>query len=237
MDKLNSLIEDENPQFIQEELEDLIKHRVAHLTDYQDGDYADRYRHMVNRVYKAEKELGTNSQELTKSVAHVLAKLMAYKDEYEVARLYSDPAFKQKLDEQFEDGYKLTFHLAPPLLSEKDPKSGHMIKQEFGPWMMKAFGFLAKFKHLRGGKYDIFGKTEERKMERALVSEYMGVLEEICQNLHTDNLELAVQIADLPRDIRGFGHVKEKAVADVKKQEAKLLAKFRNREFEQLAAQ
>ncbi len=237
IDKLSVLIEDEKPQFIQDELDELIKHRATHLTEYQDEAYADRYRHMVQRVYKAEKELGTESQALTKSVAHVLAKLMTYKDEYEIARLYSDPQFKKKLQEQFEDGYKLTFHLAPPLLSDKDPKTGHLVKQEYGPWMLKAFGLLAKFKHLRGGKFDVFGKTEERRMERELISEYMGVLEEICQNLNANNLELAIQIADLPRDIRGFGHVKEQAVEDVKKREGQLLSQFRNKEIAPLAAQ
>ncbi|MDV7340554.1 indolepyruvate ferredoxin oxidoreductase family protein [Terasakiella sp. A23] len=237
MDKLTALLEDEKPQFIQTDLEELINHRVKHLTDYQDTAYANRYKSMVDRVYKAEKELGTGSQELTKSVAHVLAKLMSYKDEYEVARLYSDPAFKEKLDAQFEDGYKLSFHLAPPLLSEKDAKTGHLLKKEYGAWMLGAFKFVAKFKHLRGGKFDIFGKTAERKMERALISEYMGVLEEICQNLHAENLGLAVEIADLPREIRGFGHIKEEAVKEVKAKETELLAKFKNGEVQDLAAE
>jgi len=162
---------------------------------------------------------------------------MSYKDEYEVARLYSDPAFKQKLQEQFEGDYKLTFHLAPPLLSDSDAKTGHLIKKEYGPWMLNVFKFIAKFKNLRGGKFDIFGKTAERKMERALISEYMGVLEEVCQNLHADNLKLAIEIADLPREIRGFGHIKEEAVKEVKAKEALLMTKFKNGEVTPLAAE
>ncbi|NVK19151.1 MAG: indolepyruvate ferredoxin oxidoreductase family protein [Methylocystaceae bacterium] len=237
MDKLTALVEDENPQFIHTNLEELIKHRMKHLTAYQDEAYANRYLAMIERVKKAESELGLGSEQLTKSAAHVLAKLMSYKDEYEVARLYSDPAFKQKLAEQFEDGYKLTFHLAPPLLSDKETKTGHLIKKEYGPWMLSVFKFMAKFKHLRGGKFDIFGKTAERRMERELISEYMGVLEELCQNLHVDNLELAVQIADLPRDIRGFGHVKEKAVKEVKAKEADLLARFKKGDPKPIAAE
>jgi len=237
MDKLSELIEEEKPEFIQQDLDKLIEHRTKFLSEYQDAAYAEDYQHMVDRVYRAEKELGTGSQELTKSVAHVLAKLMAYKDEYEVARLYSQPEFKQKLDEQFEGDYKLSLHLAPPLLADKDPKTGRLIKKEYGPWVLKAFNILAKFKSLRGTKFDLFGKTAERKQERALISEYKGVIEEICQNLTADNLELAIQIADLPRDIRGFGHVKEEAVKEVKAKEAELLKSFRNHKPDLIAAQ
>lgn len=237
MDKLSELIKEEKPEFIPQDLDKLIEHRIKFLSDYQDASYADQYRHMIDRVYRAEKELGTGSQELTKSVAHVLAKLMAYKDEYEVARLYSQPDFKKKLDEQFEGNYKLSFHLAPPLLSEKEPKTGHLVKKEYGPWVLKAFNMLAKFKGLRGSKFDIFGKTAERKQERALISEYKGVIEEICQNLNADNLKLAIRIADLPRDIRGYGHVKEKAIREVKAKEVTLLEEFRNHKPHQVAAQ
>jgi indolepyruvate ferredoxin oxidoreductase len=237
MDALSALVVEENPQFIQTDLDELIKHRMQHLTNYQDAAYAKRYLSVVERVRKAEEELGTGSKQLTKSAAHVLAKLMSYKDEYEVARLYSDPAFKKKLQEQFEDGYKLTFHLAPPLLADKDQKTGHLQKKEYGPWMLNVFNMMAKFKHLRGGKFDIFGKTAERKMERALISEYMGVLEELCQNLRKDNHELAIKIADLPRDIRGFGHVKEKAVKEVKAKEEKLMAIFRKGDVTKTAAE
>ncbi|SCA55344.1 Indolepyruvate ferredoxin oxidoreductase [Candidatus Terasakiella magnetica] len=237
MDKLSELIEDEKPQFIQQDLEALIKHRISHLTDYQDADYAERYSHMVSRVYRAEQELGTGSQELTKSVAHVLAKLMAYKDEYEVARLYSSPEFKKKLSEQFEGKFKISFHLSPPLLADRDQRTGLPLKKEYGPWVLSVFKFLAKFKGLRGGKYDIFAKTAERKMERALISEYMGTLEEICQNLKDYNLDIATQIADLPREIRGFGHIKEQAVHKVKAQEKKLLKEFKAARPSDLAAQ
>ena len=239
LDKLLSLLNDDQQieKSLPTSLEDIIEHRSLHLTNYQDEAYANQYRHMVERVCSAEKELGTESQELSLSVAHTLAKLMAYKDEYEVARLYADPDFKRKLDEQFEGDFKLTFHMAPPLISDKDPETGHLIKKEYGSWLLKAFNILAKFKFLRGGKFDIFGKTSERQMERRLISEYMGVLEELCQNLRLSNYEMAVQIANLPRDIRGFGHVKEKAILEVKERESDLLAKFRNKEVTPIAAE
>ncbi|NVJ90776.1 MAG: indolepyruvate ferredoxin oxidoreductase family protein [Methylocystaceae bacterium] len=237
MDKLTNLIKEDMPQFIPNNLTTLVEHRVKHLTAYQDSAYAQKYSAMVTRVQKAENELGNGSDLLTKSVAHVLAKLMSYKDEYEVARLYSDPDFKRKLDEQFETGYKLTFHLAPPLLADSDPKTGHLIKKEFGPWMLKAFKTVAKFKHLRGTKFDIFGKTAERKMERQLIPEYLGVVEELCQNLSATNYDLAVEIVNLPREIRGYGHIKEKAVKEVKAREATLLEKFRNNDVTTMAAQ
>ncbi len=226
MDRLTALFESEQAQFIQQDLDTLIKHRIQHLTDYQDGAYAERYSKMVERVHRAEKELGTGSEQLTKSVAHVLAKLMSYKDEYEVARLYSQPEFLAKLEEQFDGDFKLAFHLAPPLLANRNNK-GYLVKKEYGPWVLKVFKLLAGFKSLRGGTFDIFGKTAERKMERALISEYMGVIEELCQNLRPENLALAIRIADLPRDIRGFGHIKEEAIGKVKAQESTLLTEFR----------
>ncbi|WP_135077284.1 indolepyruvate ferredoxin oxidoreductase family protein [Terasakiella sp. SH-1] len=237
IDKLLDLIADEKPEFIQDDLEALIKHRIQFLTDYQDEAYAERYANMVSRVYRAEQELGTGSQELTKSVAHVLAKLMAYKDEYEVARLYSHPDFKQKLEDQFEGNYKLTFHLAPPLLADKDPRSGQLYKKEYGPWVLSVFKMLARFKGLRGSKYDLFGKTAERRMERELISEYMGVLEEICQKLKPYNLDLAIEIADLPREIRGYGHIKEQAVKEVRAREKELIKQFKEKSAAPLAAQ
>jgi indolepyruvate ferredoxin oxidoreductase len=228
MEKLKSLIPQNKPQFIPENLDELIAHRMTHLTNYQNADYANQYKAMVDRVKRCEDDLAQTSYQLTKSVAHVLAKLMSYKDEYEVARLYSQPAFLEKLKEQFEGDYKLSFHLAPPLLADRDGKTGHQVKKEYGAWMLKAFGLLAKFKGLRGTKLDIFGKSEERKTERALIGEYMGLIEELCQNLHPYNYDLAVQIADLPRDIRGFGHVKEAAIKDVRAKEKALLQQFRN---------
>jgi indolepyruvate ferredoxin oxidoreductase len=150
---------------------------------------------------------------------------MAYKDEYEVARLYTDPAFMQKIEGMFEGDVKLKFHLAPPLLARKD-KQGRLMKQEFGPWMMKAFGVLAKLKGLRGTAFDVFGYTEERKMERALIQEYRRTVEALLPKLTAENLAQAVAIASIPEDIRGFGHVKERNLAAAKRKEAELVAGF-----------
>jgi indolepyruvate ferredoxin oxidoreductase len=150
---------------------------------------------------------------------------MAYKDEYEVARLYTDPAFMQKIDGMFEGDVKLKFHLAPPLLARKD-KQGHLVKQEFGPWMMKAFSVLARLKGLRGTAFDVFGYTEERKMERALIGEYRRTVEALLPKLGSENLAQAVAIASVPEDIRGFGHVKERNLAAAKRKEAELVAAF-----------
>ncbi|WP_296943039.1 indolepyruvate ferredoxin oxidoreductase family protein, partial [uncultured Massilia sp.] len=207
-----------------ETLDDLVERRVALLTAYQDAAYARDYRDFVGRVRAAEDKLGKGTR-LSQAVARNLHKLMAYKDEYEVARLYTDPAFMAKIDGMFEGDVKLKFHLAPPLFAKKD-KDGHLVKQEFGPWMMKAFGVLAKFKGLRGTAFDPFGRTEERRTERALIQEYRRTVEALLPKLTADNLAQAVAIASVPEDIRGFGHVKERHLAAAKRKEADLVAAF-----------
>ena len=158
-------------------------------------------------------------------MARYLHKLMAYKDEYEVARLYTDPAFMEKIKGMFEGDTTLKFHLAPPIMAKKD-KQGHLVKQEFGPWMMKAFGVLAKMKGLRGTALDPFGRTGERRMERALIGEYRRTVEALLPRLTHENLAQAVAIASVPEDIRGFGHVKERNLAAAKRKEAELVAAF-----------
>jgi indolepyruvate ferredoxin oxidoreductase len=152
---------------------------------------------------------------------------MAYKDEYEVARLYTDGAFKEKIAGMFEGDITLKFHLAPPLFAKHD-KEGHLVKQEFGPWMMKAFGLMAKLKGLRGGALDIFGYTAERRMERALIGEYRQTVGALLSKLNADNLSQAVAIASIPEDIRGYGHVKERHLRAAKAKEAALVAAFGN---------
>jgi indolepyruvate ferredoxin oxidoreductase len=164
----------------------------------------------VSRV-RAEEAKHGSGEKLSEAVAKYLYKLMAYKDEYEVARLYTDPAFKAKLDAQFEPGYSLKFYLAPPLLSKKNDK-GELIKQTYGPWMMKAFAVLAKMKGLRGTVFDVFGKTEERRMERGLILEYRARIEALLPSLASANYKTAVNIACVPEEIRGYGHVKERNV-------------------------
>ena len=207
-------------------LDDLIESRTAFLTKYQNAAYARQYRDFVEQVRQVEQESTEQKPlRLTEAVARSLFKLMAYKDEYEVARLHSDAAFKAKIEQMFEGDYKLKFHLAPPLLAKHDAQ-GHLVKQEFGPWMMKAFGGLAKLKFLRGTAFDIFGYTEERKTERTLITQYRETIVSLLPKLKPDNLPKAVAIAAIPEDIRGFGHVKEKNLKAAKEKEAALLKEF-----------
>ena len=151
---------------------------------------------------------------------------MAYKDEYEVARLYADPPFLQKLNAQFDGDYKLHFHLAPPLLAKRNEK-GELMKREFGSWMFPAFRLLAKLRFLRGSPFDIFGYSEERRTERQLIADYERTIEEVLSKLSPDNHGVAVQIASIPEDIRGFGHVKSRHLAVAKRKEVKLLEALR----------
>ncbi|MBV8604661.1 MAG: indolepyruvate ferredoxin oxidoreductase family protein [Pelomonas sp.] len=191
----------------------LIKRRVEFLTDYQDAAYAARYADFVARVREAEARLGAKTA-LTEAVARYLFKLMAYKDEYEVARLHTDARFTEKVAAQFEGDYKLVHHLAPPLLADKNAK-GERLKRPFGAWIRPAFGLLARLKGLRGTALDPFGYTEERREERALIERYRASVETLLQGLSADRLELAVKIARLPEDIRGYGHVKARHLAAV----------------------
>jgi indolepyruvate ferredoxin oxidoreductase len=205
-------------------LDDIVNRRVELLTAYQNLAYAEQYKAFVAKVRADEEKLGKGSR-LAEAVAKYLYKLMAYKDEYEVARLYTDPAFMQKIGAMFEGDIKLKFHLAPPILAKRD-KDGHLVKKEYGPWMLKAFGALAKLKGLRGTPLDVFGYTDERKTERALIKHYRATVESLLPKLTAENLAQAVAIASIPEDIRGFGHVKERNLAAAKKKEAELVAAF-----------
>ena len=212
-------------------LDDLIARRVAFLTDYQNAAYAQQYKDFVEQVRAVELGLAvpgaapTASLRLTEAVAKYFFKLMAYKDEYEVARLYTSGAFAAKVAGMFEGDYKLKFHLAPPLLAKHDAK-GHLIKQEFGPWMMKAFSVLAKFKGLRGTALDPFGYTAERRGERALVGEYRALIGQRLSKLTSTNLATLVALASIPEEIRGYGHVKERHLAAARVKQAGLLQTF-----------
>jgi indolepyruvate ferredoxin oxidoreductase len=203
-------------------LETVIKKRVEFLTAYQDSAYAGVYEDLVSRVRAAEATHGLGNK-LSTAVAKYYFKLMAYKDEYEVARLYTDGRFVEQLKTQFEGDFKLKFNLAPPLFAKKNAK-GHLVKAEFGSWMWGAFKLLAKLKGLRGGAFDVFGYTEERKMERALIVEYRQMIEALLPVLSTESYADAVELASLPEQVRGFGHVKEKAVAAFRAKKAELLA-------------
>jgi indolepyruvate ferredoxin oxidoreductase len=163
---------------------------------------------------------------LTEAVARYYFKLLAVKDEYEVARLHSNGEFEARIGREFEGDYKLNFHLAPPLFSKKDPVTGQLIKKQFGPWMMKAFRFLASRKGLRGTALDVFKNTEERRMEQQLKVDYRKLIEEIVAKLAPHNHALAVQLAQIPEEIRGYGHVKERHFKAAKEKEAKLKADF-----------
>jgi indolepyruvate ferredoxin oxidoreductase len=203
-------------------LDSIIKKRVEFLTGYQDAHYAAQYETLVTRVRERESALGLGNK-LSMAVAKSLFKLMAYKDEYEVARLYTDGRFVEQLKTQFEGDFTLKFNLAPPLFAKKDAK-GHLVKAEFSSWMWGAFRLLAKMKGLRGGAFDIFGYTAERKMERALIQEYRAMIGALVAELDAGNHATAVELASLPEQIRGFGHVKEKAVAEYRAHKEELLS-------------
>lgn len=208
--------------------EDIVAIREAELTAYQDAAYAQRYRELVDRVTTAERNKAGGMTGLGEAVARCYFKLLAYKDEYEVARLYTDESFLSALNNQFEGDFTLKFHLAPPIGSRRDPQTNELQKREFGPWVLTVFRTLAKFKRLRGTVFDIFGHTKERRMERRLITEYEGVIGELIEGLTADNHALATEIAALPSQIRGYGHVKERNVDATKAQEQHLLSLFRN---------
>ncbi len=207
-------------------LEEMIAKRVAFLTDYQDAAYARRYETLVRRVAEAEKSRAPGRDEFARAVARYYFKLLAYKDEYEVARLYTDGSFEKQLAETFESYEKLTFHLAPPMVAERDPVSGHLKKRTFGPWMRQAFKVLAKLKGLRGTRWDVFGRTDERKMERQLIVDYDRLIDDLIAKLAPDRHAVIVDLASLPERIRGYGHVKEKSIAEAKIREAELMARL-----------
>ena len=199
-------------QFVKKpSLDEMLAKRVEFLTGYQNADYAQQYQDFVSKVRGAEEKLGQGTR-LSQAVARYLFKLMAYKDEYEVARLHTDAAFTSKISAMFEGDFKIVHHLAPPTTAQKDEK-GQLKKKAYGPWMRKAMGVLAGMKGLRGTALDPFGRTEERKTERALIVEYRQCIETLLKDLSADKLTLAVEIASIPEDIRGYGHVKERNLA------------------------
>ena len=218
-------------------LDRVISRRVAFLTDYQDAAYAARYAARIGRVRAAETACLPGETGLTRAVARSLFKLMAYKDEYEVARLYTETDFLKRVADQFEGSYKLNFHLAPPLLGDRDPETGHLRKRSFGPWMLPVFRIMAHLRRLRGTPLDIFGRSEERRLERRLIGEYETLVDEILASLSPANHEIAIELAGLSAEIRGFGHVKEANLALVREQQGRLLARFRSAQLRAAAAE
>jgi indolepyruvate ferredoxin oxidoreductase len=214
-------------------LDEMVAKRVEFLTGYQHAAYAAEYKAFVDKVRTAESKLGTTR--LTEAVARYLFKLMAYKDEYEVARLHTDPAFTKKIAEMFDGDVKLVHHLAPPMIAKRNAK-GELVKRPFGPWMRTALSWLARFKSLRGTALDPFGTTEERRTERALIGEYRAAIDELLQGLTAEKLPLAVEIARLPEGIRGYGHVKERHLVAVRAKWTRSMAAWREQRSGQRAA-
>jgi indolepyruvate ferredoxin oxidoreductase len=222
-------------------LDDMIATRVEFLTEYQNAAYAARYKGFVDKVRAAEADVAFSqsmtrpdarkpSTKLTEAVARYLFKLMAYKDEYEVARLHSDTKFLAKVASQFEGemgkDYQLAYHLAPPAIASKNAR-GELQKQRFGPWMQSAFRLLVKLKGLRGTALDPFGRSEERRVERALIQEYRESIEEVLRGLGSANVGLATEIARIPEMIRGYGHVKARHLATARPKWDALMAEWR----------
>jgi indolepyruvate ferredoxin oxidoreductase len=196
-------------QRLSEGLDEVIARRVAFLSSYQNKAYAARYAERVAAVRALEQARMGNSTALTEAVARNLFKLMAYKDEYEVARLYTEGTFQRQLESTFSGNYRLEFHLAPPIFSRIDPATGRPKKRRFGRWMMPAFRVLAALRVLRGTDLDPFGYTAERRRERRLIREYEIMLEELDKRLSSQTFAAALELARLPRAIRGFGPVKQ----------------------------
>ena len=217
-------------------LDALIEHRAAFLKSYQNAAYAQRYRNAVRTIRVAEAKLARGFSGLGEAVARNLFTLMAYKDEYEVARLYTDGTFLKKLQRQFDGDFTVDYHLAPPLLARRDPATGEPKKRAFGPWMRHVFKLLACLRPLRGTALDIFGYTQERRMERRLIADYEALIRELSASLSPENHALAIEIASLPAKMRGFGHIKARNVESAKACEAELLMLLRGKDAPASAA-
>ncbi len=222
---VHPVLSEETPKL--QSVAEIIERSANLLTDYQDAAYARRYQDTLASVEEAEKARAAGRTGFTEAVAHNLYRLMAYKDEYEVARLYTNGAFLKRLHQQFAGDFRLEFHLAPPLFARRDPETGKLQKRAFGPWVFSAFKVLARLRGLRGSFLDIFGHTAERRMERRLIAEYEAEVRELAAALTPYNHALAVEIARLPEQIRGFGHIKDKNLHKAKEHESELLAAFR----------
>jgi indolepyruvate ferredoxin oxidoreductase len=212
-------------------LDDIIATRAEFLTSYQDKAYADRYLAAIAKVRKSEHAASPASTELTEAVAKNLFKLMSYKDEYEVARLYTDGSFAKKVSDKFDGDFTLRYHLAPPIFAKRDKTTGRLQKQEFGGWMLHAFRLLARLKFLRGSAFDPFGRTEERRTERKLVEDYMAMIDQRIVGLKAEQITLLTGLARVPEKIRGFGHVKEANVKLAAAEAARLEAELENSRF------
>ncbi|MCC0053232.1 MAG: indolepyruvate ferredoxin oxidoreductase family protein [Rhodobiaceae bacterium] len=212
---------------LSESLDEIIERRSAFLTGYQNAAYAQRFRDAVDKVRAAEAAVTPGNTELSEAVARGLFKAMAYKDEYEVARLFTDGSFARQVASQFDGDITMHFHMAPPLLARVDPNTGTPRKMEFGPWMMGALKVLAGLRFLRGGAFDIFGRTEERREERRLIEDYEAMAGELAARLNAGNHGAAVAAASVIRSVRGFGHVKARNLAKARGDWDKAMDAFR----------
>jgi indolepyruvate ferredoxin oxidoreductase len=211
-------------------LEEMVAFRREQLTAYQNEAYAARYVELVGAVERKEREVADNASKLpiTRAVARSLFKLMAYKDEYEVARLHADPAFRKMIAEQFDGDYTLQFHLAAPLVSKKRPGTDIPAKRTFGPWLMRGFEVLSRLKFLRATPFDLFGYTDERRTERAIRDDYIGLVQSLATGLTRHNRDAALKLAQLPEKIRGYGHVKLANLAAVREEQLRLVEQFKS---------
>jgi indolepyruvate ferredoxin oxidoreductase len=208
-------------------LDEIIAHRSVHLTAYQDAALADRYRALVDKVRRAADAKGF-ADALPRAVAVSYAKLLAYKDEYEVARLYTDGSFEKQLRDQFEGNFKLSYHLAPPLLPAADDGAGRPRKKAFGRWMRTGFKLLAQLKGLRGTPFDLFGYSKDRKLERALIAEFEGDVDTVLKALAPETELTAIALMPIADDIRGYGIVKEQAYRKTRAKRDALLKELAN---------
>jgi indolepyruvate ferredoxin oxidoreductase len=213
-------------QALSRSLDELIVKRAAFLTAYQDEAYAKRYLTLVKHADETERARVPGRHDLAEAAARYYFKLLAIKDEYEIARLYSDGSFSQQIAAAFEGEPRLEFHLAPPILSRKNEK-GEAVKSSFGPWVMPLFRFLAALRGLRGTIFDIFGYTKERRIERKLIKDYEILIDGVLTNLSPGNHATAVALASIPEKIRGYGHVKMQHLKAAKAEEQGLLEQFR----------
>jgi len=216
-------------------LDAIIERRTNYLISYQNKAYAQKYQRLIEQLARKEAD-HTKLVGITEFAAKYLFKLMAYKDEYEVARLHSDGVFKKKISEMFEGDYKIKYHLAPPLFSRKDPDTGHLKKAEYGSWMSLVFRSLSRLKFLRGTRFDIFGYTAERRMERQLIKDYIEIIDKIVESAEVINADVVRELLALPDEIRGFGHVKEANVTAVKVKWDALVSRLTEPQSEKLAA-
>jgi indolepyruvate ferredoxin oxidoreductase len=214
----------EKSESLVKNLDELLSHRIAFLTAYQDAPYAQRYASLVAKARAAEAACGVEGDALARAVAEGYFRLLAIKDEYEVARLYTDGEFRRELESRFEGPWRMHYHLAPPLLARADPRTGRPRKRRFGPWLGPVLALLARCRRVRGGWLDPFGHTAERRLERQLITDFERALDKALAGLTRERHPLAVELAALPGRMRGFGPVKAANVAAAERRAAEIAA-------------